>query len=167
MLTQQRTQPVYHVLSTHGFGEVREDEASLAKAFFALKSYYPGDVISFFSAAAILKQPTYLTVQVGEDEHIHLNPEYLQYINHSCQPNVLFNTNTMQLECVAPIKVGDELCFFYPATEWSMAQPFECLCGTPNCIKQIQGAKYLSKALLANYKHTSFIEQMLQTKSAE
>jgi hypothetical protein len=161
MLTQQLTQPVYHVLSSHGFGEIREDEASLAKAFFSLKDFSPDDVISSFSGAAILKEPTYLTVQVGEDEHIHLSPEFLQYINHSCEPNVLFNTDTMQLECLKDIKAGDELCFFYPATEWNMAQPFECLCGTASCIKQIQGAQHVSKELIKNYKLTAFIQSML------
>ena len=161
MLTQQLTQPIYHVLSSHGFGEVREDEASLSKAFFAIEKFNAGDVICSFAAAAILKQPTYLTVQIGEDEHIHLKPEHLQYINHSCEPNVLFNTATMQLECLQPIKSGTELCFFYPATEWDMAQPFECLCSAASCIKQIQGAKYLSKEILPNYKLTAFIQSML------
>jgi SET domain-containing protein len=161
MLTQQLTQPVYHVISSHGFGEIREDEASLAKAFFSLKDFSPGDLLSAFSAAAILKEPTYLTVQVGEDEHIHLSPEFLQYINHSCEPNILFNTDTMQLECLQDIKAGDELCFFYPATEWNMAQPFECLCGTESCIKQVQGAMHVSKEVIKNYKLTAFIQSML------
>ncbi len=162
MLTQQRTQPIYRVLTKHGFGEVREDEASLAKAFFSLKNFNPGDVLCSFAAAAILKEPTYLTVQVGEMEHIHLKPEHLQYINHSCEPNVLFNTTTMNLECLQPITRGDELCFFYPATEWAMAQPFECLCGTTSCIKQIQGAKYIPHSILSKYKITDFIKSMIE-----
>jgi hypothetical protein len=161
MLTQQLTQPVYRVVSKHGFGEVRVDDASLAKAFFALQKFLPGDILAEFRGAAILKKPTYLTVQIGEDEHIHLKPEFLQYINHSCEPNVLFNTTTMQLECLQPINIGDELCFFYPATEWDMAQPFECLCGTKSCVKQIQGASHLSKETLAKYKLTDFIQRML------
>lgn len=166
MLTQQFTQPVYTIVSTHGFGEIRQDIESGAKAFFALQHFTPGDCIAAFSAAAILKSPTYLTVQTGEHEHIHLKPEYLQYINHSCNPNVLFNTDTMQLECLQNIQAGDELCFFYPATEWDMAQPFDCLCGSKNCIGKIQGAKYLSKEVLNNYKLTSFIESMLNDKKA-
>ncbi len=161
MLTQQLTQPVYRVLSAHGFAEVREDEASLAKAFFSTKDFNAGDAICSFGAAAILKEPTYLTVQVGETEHIHLKPEFLQYINHSCEPNVLFNTSTMQLECLQQIKAGDELCFFYPATEWDMAQPFECLCGTKSCIKIVQGAKYVAASVLQRYKLTDFIQSML------
>ena len=31
------------------------------------------------------------------------------------------------------IEVGQELTFFYPSTEWDMAQGFECICGTATC----------------------------------
>ncbi len=164
MLTKQLTQPIYQVLSSHGFGEVRIDIASQAKAFFAVQAFNVGQAIADFSAAAILSNPTYLTVQTGLNEHIHLRPEHLQYINHSCSPNVLFNTDTMQLECLQPIKIDDELCFFYPATEWNMAQPFDCLCGSINCMGKIQGAKYLSPNLIKSYKLTSFIKSMLKSK---
>jgi SET domain-containing protein len=165
MLTQQFTQPIYQVISSHVFGEIRQDIESGAKAFFALQDFNTGDLIVAFEAAAILKHPTYLTVQTGEAEHIHLKPEHLQYINHSCNPNALFNTDTMQLECLQNIKAGDELCFFYPATEWDMAQPFDCLCGSQNCISKIQGAKYISTEVLKNYKLTSFIQSMLNNKN--
>jgi len=161
MLTRKRTRPVYRVIAQHGFAEIREDEESLAKALFATCSFEPGDIICRFSGAAILNEPTYLTVQVGETEHIHLQPEFLQYINHSCNPNVIFNTTLYQLECLQPIKTGDELCFFYPATEWSMAQPFECLCGSKKCLKYIQGAAHLPIESLEGYKLTDFIQRML------
>lgn len=32
-------------------------------------------------------------------------------------------------EALRDIKEGDVLEFFYPSTEWDMAQPFECSCG--------------------------------------
>jgi len=166
MLTHQRTLPVYRVVAQHGFAEIREDEASLAKALFAKRSFEPGEILCRFSGAAILNEPTYLTVQVAENEHIHLQPEFLQYINHSCHPNVLFNTTTYQLECLQQIKEGDELCFFYPATEWSMAQPFECLCGAKNCLKYIQGAAHLPAESLTAYKLTDFIQRMLNATTA-
>jgi hypothetical protein len=166
MLTQQFTQPVYTIISKHVFGEIRKDVTSGAKAFFAVQNFNAGDAITNFEAVALLNHPTYLTVQTGEKKHIHLKPEYLQYINHSCNPNVLFNTDTMQLECLQSINAGDELCFFYPATEWNMAQTFDCLCGSANCIGKIQGAKYASMEILKNYKLTSFIQSMLNNKNA-
>ena len=66
----------------------------------------------------------------------------------------------MQLECVSDIKVGDELCFFYPATEWRMAQQFVCNCGRPSCVGLIQGAADTDSAILKKYKLTDFIKSM-------
>lgn len=65
----------------------------------------------------------------------------MESINHSCAPNVFFNTSTFNLECLRPVAVGEELCFFYPSTEWDMDSPFECLCGAPRCLGNI---KYVS-----------------------
>jgi hypothetical protein len=45
-----------------------------------------------------------------------LNPEWLQYINHSCDPNVAFDTAAFKLIALKDVKPGDELCFFYPST---------------------------------------------------
>jgi hypothetical protein len=104
--------------------------------------------------------PNYLTVQIGEYKHIHLNPEYLQYTNHSCEPNVLFNTTTMQLECLTNIAIGDEITFFYPATEWMISQKFNCHCGKPSCVGLIQGAAELPTEVLKKYKLSDFISAM-------
>ena len=35
----------------------------------------------------------------------------------------------MELECVRDVKAGDEFTFFYPATESTMSQEFDCHCG--------------------------------------
>ena len=42
------------------------------------------------------------------------------------------------------IETGEAITCFYPATEWEMAEPFECHCGAPNCLGTITGAKNLS-----------------------
>ena len=55
----------------------------------------PVIVICSFSAGITQSYATYLTVQTGADRHITLMPEFLQYINHSCGPNVFFNTATI------------------------------------------------------------------------
>lgn len=64
--------------------------------------------------------------QVGEDKHIELSPAWLEHVNHSCEPNAIFNTTTFNFEALRDIEVGDELCFFYPSTEWAMDSPFQC-----------------------------------------
>jgi hypothetical protein len=151
------------IVSSHGFCEIRLNKNKTAKALFALHNFIKGEILATFSASAMLTEPTYLTIQIGLSEHIHLQPEFLQYINHSCEPNILFNTDTMQLEALRDIAIGSELTFFYPATEWDMAQPFKCFCQTNACIHQIMGAKYIDKKILSNYKLTAFITQMLSS----
>jgi len=128
---------------------------------FSNQDYTIGDVLLNFSALKVLEEPNYLTIQVGLREHIYLSPVFLQYINHSCSPNVLFNTTTMALECVSSIHQGDELRFFYPATEWDMAQSFKCNCGSPNCLGLIRGAAYTPIETLKKYKLTDFIKGMI------
>ncbi len=47
-------------------------------------------------------------LQVGDDKHIELSPTWLEHINHSCEPNVFFNTATYQLEALRDIARGEE-----------------------------------------------------------
>ena len=68
----------------------------------------------------------------------------------------------MALECVSSIHQGDELRFFYPATEWKMSQKFECQCGEIDCIGLVQGAADTPVEILKKYKLTSFIQSNLK-----
>ena len=137
------------------------------KAYFAEQSYKPGDVIADFSASKILSKPTYLTIQLDDNRHILLNPENLQNINHSCNPNVFFDTDAMQLVALRSINKGDELFFFYPSTEWEMAQPFTCHCGSPDCLTEIKGALFIKKNILEKYRLSRFIQQQLRDREAK
>jgi hypothetical protein len=159
------TDPQYRVISDHHFAAVRQNLTNNQKAFFAQMSYQPGEVIASFSAGRIMSEPTYLTVQVDVDKHIMLQPEHLQYINHSCDPNVFFDTYTMQVIALRPIEEGDEMTFFYPSTEWDMAQPFTCFCGSHKCLGEIRGAAHIPMEILSNYKLTRFIQQQLHDRS--
>ena len=159
------TNPSYRVVSDHNFAVVRQNIVNDQKAFFAQRSYKPGETIADFSAGRILSEPTYLTVQVSADKHIMLQPEHLQYINHSCDPNVFFDTHRMEIVAVKEIAEGDEMTFFYPSTEWDMAQPFKCLCGSRNCLGEIKGAAHIPPHIISTYKLTLFIQQQLHDRS--
>ena len=160
------TNPDSRVISKHGIAEVRQRYANHQNALYALQSFRPGEMIAEFSAGTISAEPTYLTVQIGIDKHITLQPEFLQYINHSCDPNVFFNTTTMQLVALKEVGVEEEMTFFYPSTEWSMTQSFDCYCGSPRCIGKVSGASYLSPELQSQYRFTDFIQQQLAKKAA-
>jgi len=164
MITTSITNPPTEVISNHIFANVLLNTETNQRSLSAAVSFEPGDVISKFSAATTQSFATYLTVQTGTGTHITLMPEFLQYINHSCAPNVFFDTTTMQLVCIKKIQPGEEFTFFYPSTEWEMAQPFVCNCGSDGCLQLINGASHLSVETLSKYKLTDFIRQQVRQK---
>lgn len=159
--------PAYRVISSHGSTEVRKKISNDQHALFSLRSFWAGDVIAGFSAGTISAEPTYLTVQVAAGKHITLQPEHLQYINHSCEPNVFFDTARMELLALRDIAPEEELVFFYPSTEWNMEQPFSCYCGSQRCLGTIRGAAYLSPETIGQYRFTGFIQQELKDRSTD
>ncbi|USP79658.1 galactose-proton symport [Curvularia clavata] len=111
----------------------------------------------------------YSSVQAGRDLHIELNCDLL-YINHSCKPSLVFDMERWEVrvsEQGEGLKEGDELTFFYPSTEWSMAQPFDCLCKTSECRGQITGAKDMPVETLRKYWLNKHIEEMLAEKNGQ
>jgi hypothetical protein len=164
MITTSITNPAVEVISNHVFANVLLNNASNQKSLHAAISFSQADVICRFNADITQSYATYLTVQTGASKHITLMPEFLQYINHSCSPTVFFNTSSMELVCLQAMQPGDEFTFFYPSTEWEMAQPFICNCGSAACIQLINGASHLSVETLSKYKLTDFIRQQVKQK---
>ncbi|RXK62212.1 SET domain-containing protein-lysine N-methyltransferase [Lacibacter luteus] len=154
------------VLSGHyGFAEIHKLPDVNHHLLVSTKSFQPEETICTFGAKEIHAAPSRFTVQVNETQHIILQPEFLQYINHSCNPNAFFNTTTMELIALRAIVPGDEFTFFYPSTEWFMAEPFACRCGEANCIGTIKGAKELTKDVLKDYRLTDFIQRKVQQRN--
>ncbi len=118
-----------------------------------------GDQICTISGYRIVSEPTYQTVQIGA--HLHIEElGVLAYLNHSCQPNTIVDTTAMTVSAIRDIAAGEELNFFYPSTEWEMDRPFICLCGAPQCVRLVAGAKYLSIDTLARYFINRHIRDM-------
>jgi hypothetical protein len=142
--------------------EVWQNTQTGEHSLHAAQSFTPNQVICSFAAATTLSHPTYLTVQTALDTHITLRPFYLQYVNHSCAPNVFFDTARREFIALSAIQPGDELVFFYPSTEWDMQQPFTCQCSARNCLKVIKGAAHLSPAQLKKYRLSNFVLEQLK-----
>jgi hypothetical protein len=156
--------PSYKIISTHGFAEIVENIFLRQRSLHAITSFNAGDIICSFEAKDFLTQPTYLTIQIKNGQHITLQPAFLQYINHSCNPSVFFDVTNWKLIALMAIEAGDELTFFYPSTEWEMAQPFVCFCNAANCLHNIQGAADLDEKILAHYRLTDFIQQQIKKR---
>jgi hypothetical protein len=75
-------------------------------------------------------------------------------VNHSCAPSAelaLYPNQPARWEVIAGpagLKRGQDITFFYPSTEWDMAQGFACTCGAEACLRTVQGAKDLTLAQL-------------------
>lgn len=163
-----------HGATSHGLNAVKRilnltetlglfyDPANGHHAIRALTHLPLNSVLHRFSAREYVARPTYLSVQVADDRHIHLAPEFLQYINHSCEPNTFFDTKNGEVVALRNIMPNEEITFFYPSTEWSMTQPFACFCGTASCLGQIQGAFHLPKQTLTKYRFAEHIHLRLQ-----
>ncbi len=122
------------------------------RSVVASRAIEEGEMLARFRYRRITRKPTRYTVQVEENTHIELEPEYLQYINHSCAPNVFFDVDASTLVALRPIAVGAELAFFYPSTEWDMSEPFQCCCNADQCLGRVSGAKYLEPHSFASHR---------------
>ncbi|KFZ07239.1 hypothetical protein V501_06632 [Pseudogymnoascus sp. VKM F-4519 (FW-2642)] len=119
-----------------------------------------------FPPATPASEPTYATVQQGRDTHLNLNSD-LVYINHSCDPSLILDIPSLSfLAGPRGLSPGDELTFFYPSTEWSMAQPFTCFCSSPACRGVINGAGSMSQKSLEGIYLNGYIRDMLAERWA-
>lgn len=139
--------------------EVRENIETGYNSIFATKKLELNSVVSTFNYNEILKKPTRFTIQLNDNQHFELQPEHLRYTNHSCNPNVFFDTKKMELVTLRQIEAGEELAFFYPSTEWKMDEPFNCGCGNSNCLGKIGGTFYLTPEDFEKYKLSDFVIQ--------
>lgn len=92
---------------------------------------------------------TYTSVQNSKDTSIE--EFFLAHLNHHCNPNVVVDMARMELRAIRDIAAGEDLTFFYPSTEWEMAEPFSCLCNDAHCLRTISGAKDISLNVLSRY----------------
>lgn len=130
------------------------------------KCFVPaGSVLIDFSAKSMVATPTFLTVQVSDDKHIFFSPPFLQYINHSCDPNVYVDADLRKIISLKDLQRGDEVSFFYPSTEWSMQQPFRCHCRAERCHTIIRGAAFLDGDAASKHLLNRHIRERLAARS--
>ncbi|CAO3649591.1 unnamed protein product [Cunninghamella echinulata] len=136
-------------MSSHpGIFHVRKgDSDSFTSALIADQAFEKGQVI--VNLEGLTPGPKrYSSVQISPTEHVELNSDLL-YLNHSS---------------LKPLSVGDELTFFYPSTEWDIAQQFDCWCGSSKCIKVVKGAKYLPTEVLEQFELSQHIKNLLSER---
>jgi len=129
---------------------------------FALRSTVArktGEIVCDFTCIPAARSR--YTIQIAADQHAEMVPGFLRLASQACRPNVVFDVDARRIEVVADIRPGDELAFFYPSTEWDMAEPFTCECGAPECLGRIAGAKHLPKDVLRRYRLARHIRETI------
>jgi SET domain-containing protein len=119
----------------------------------AVEPIAAGDVITKLDGP-IRDTPTRYSVQIGPREHVDatgdddlssiLDRFPWRFLNHACEPNAAIRGRL--LIALRPIARMEEVTFHYATTEYDMAEPFECRCGSPRCDGLIAGFKQLSPA---------------------
>lgn len=163
MLSKTET---YHYLPVDELTTIKVDYVTGARALVAAKNIEANELLYRFDSWISVSSPSYLSVQVDLNTHIYLKPDHLQFVNHSCEPNTFFNTETMQFNSLRDIAKHEELTFFYPSTEWFMAQPFSCACGSEHCLGSISGAMNLSEHAQKRYILNKHIRELIQNSGS-
>lgn len=112
------------------------------------------DELLFTIGGRLTDVPSRHSVQVGPDLHVDLpggfdleevmDRFFWRYMNHSCEPAVAVRGyDVTALRELAP---GSEITFDYNTTEYQLAEPFACRCGSSRCGGQVQGFRFLSRA---------------------
>ena len=112
------------------------------------RTFAAGTLVAAIGPHRVVDQPSYRSVQVGRHSHIE-DIGVLVYLNHSCAPTVFVDVERLEVRALVDIDVGRELTFFYPSTEWDMAQPFHCWCGAESCLGWVAGARVVAPRRLA------------------
>jgi hypothetical protein len=123
------------------------------------QAYKKGENICEIPTEKVVNKANRYTVQIGRDQHTEVGK--LSALNHSCDPNVILDTENLQMVARRDIEEGEELSFFYPATEWEMDAPFICLCGSSNCIHVVAGARFLPLSTLETHYLNRHIRELM------
>jgi len=97
---------------------------------------------------------TRYSIQVGPEMHLdsddlatddeRVRDRYWMYLNHSCEPSAWIRG--LSVVALRDIEAGEGVTFDYNATEFAMAEPFDCHCGTAGCVGRVAGYAALDAA---------------------
>ena len=106
--------------------EVKPSEGSFRTWVASKVDLPPGALFARLTGISQQSLQSYSSVQAGHDLHVDFNTD-ARFINHSCDPTL--DTFEIRVRRDRALKKGETLSFFYPSTEWMMAQPFDCWSG--------------------------------------
>lgn len=99
-----------------------------------------------------ISAPTRYSVQIGAGLHIDqecahdpndmVRRFFYRYMDHDCDPTTIIRNRVVI--SIRDIEPGDGITFNYNTTEYELATPFACRCGSALCVGMVRGAKYMT-----------------------
>ncbi len=139
---------------------VTTDAAHKGRHVRAMLPLRAGEVAGVLPVTAVVDQPGQHTLQLDETRHAQGLGDFV-WLNHACDPSVFVDTSALNVVVVRDLAVGDELTFFYPATEWTLAVPFDCHCGAARCLGRVTGARDLPPETLRDRRLNAHVQRLL------
>jgi hypothetical protein len=158
-MAQAETQVLTQPLPAHSPGTVLRTECDLVgvevgdghRRLVAMRDIARGTHV-FRLEGRESATPTKYSVQIGAglhldpdcspDERVLVRKHYWRYLDHACEPSALIRGR--DVTAVRDIVKGEAVTFHYCTTEYDMASPFHCHCGSPRCLGVIRGARHLT-----------------------
>lgn len=118
---------------------------------FANKNFDKGEIVIHFKAD-IVSRPKASAEAVNIDDKFSLDTKWLvpeAFINHSCSANTKIDVISFRYIAIKNIRKNEEITYNYNTTEYDMKKngsSFKCKCNSKNCLGQIMGFKYLTRA---------------------
>jgi hypothetical protein len=128
---------------------------------------FGGRILPLADKATLPAELTHFYFQVSDDLILtHTSLENVQrskieFINHSCEPNVGFN-GQIEMIAMVDISAGAPVTFDYALCTSELEFRMECFCGSPQCRKYITGNDW--KIFELQQKYESYFQPYLTRK---
>lgn len=120
-----------------------ETKNGQGSGIISLVEFKQGSLICRISGTLVHKRRLH-TTQINEYLHLY-DPYFSGYLLHSCDPNVVIDTQKLELCSLKDINPKDYLTINYAYTEDYLVKQFRCQCNASNCKHLITGKKEVRK----------------------
>lgn len=115
------------------------------KGLFALASIGKGEILIDLNGEDVTPSPTKRSLQIAKGKHVVGREGTVGYLNHGCEPNTFLDFRCLCVRALRDIPAGEEARINYSATEYEIHDSFRCECGSPVCLREIAGFKFLTR----------------------
>ena len=120
---------------------------------FCRETIAAGEIVAFALAGRPVGRVEYETIdwtryagrimQIGEDTFLEGTGDVVDFINHSCEPNIGFDASGQYFLALRDLVQGEEVFFDYSTSEDEEGWRVPCSCGSARCRGAITGFRDL------------------------